>query len=61
MSYLRSRHVVQCLPCPVGSVVLHLLGLFKERKEKNCERARKQIGNVVTNAELDLQFQTIKM
>ena len=34
MSYLPRHHVVQYLPCPAGSVVLHLLGLFKESKEK---------------------------
>ena len=34
MSYLPSHHVVQYLPCPAGSVVLHLLDLFKESKEK---------------------------
>ena len=45
MSYLPRHHVVQYLPCPAGSVVLHLLGLFKESKEKNFERARKQISD----------------
>ena len=36
------------------------LAFLKKAKKKNCERAKKQIRNFVTNAERDLQFQTIK-
>ena len=43
---IHSFHDVRTVfTCPAGSVVLHLLGLFKESKEKNCERAKKQISD----------------
>ena len=43
---IHSFHDVRTVfTCPAGSVVLHLLGLFKESKEKNFERARKQISD----------------